>query len=123
MTDDDTNPSYDVLVHDRTTGVTRVVNRNLDGTQQSSSDRVEVSDDGRYALFRGGASLVPGLPTGRSYVYVRDLATWDIQVANRNSEGEVSEESGDTGSATGFGRRLPLHFRARRQARWRKALI
>jgi Tol biopolymer transport system component len=94
---EDQNPSYDLYLHDRDAGTTELVNRNNDGGYALNSDRIELSDDGYHALFRGGAGLVPGTPTGQSYVYVRDLATGVVRVASLTDAGALLNDGADTG--------------------------
>jgi hypothetical protein len=93
----DTNPSYDLYVHDRATGTTELVNWDDDGNHAPSADRIELSDDGHFALFRGGAGLVPGTPTGRGYVYVKNLDTGVVRVGSLADDGSLLNQGADTG--------------------------
>ena len=93
----DLDPGYDLYVHDRVTGTTQLVNWNDDGAHALSANRLELSDDGHAALFRGGAGLVPGTPTGRGYVYVRDLDTGVVRVAGLADDGSLLDGGADTG--------------------------
>jgi hypothetical protein len=96
---EDTNPSYDLYVHDRQTGITELVNWDDDGNSSLNADRIEVSDDGTHALFRGGAGLLPDsqTPSGQAYVYVKDLATGAVRLASLAHDGTLLNAGADTG--------------------------
>ncbi|HKP72616.1 MAG TPA: Calx-beta domain-containing protein, partial [Pyrinomonadaceae bacterium] len=70
----------DVFVRDMQTGVTQLVSVNQAGTDSASGrsvGTVEISADGRFVLFRSGASNLTSIP-GFSFqddLYVRDLQT------------------------------------------------
>jgi hypothetical protein len=68
----DTNPDFDIFVHDQQTGTTSLANVASDGTQaNSSSVRPSISGDGRFVSFDSTASnLVPGDTNGIGDVFV-----------------------------------------------------
>jgi Tol biopolymer transport system component len=69
----DTNGSYDVFVHDRSTGKTRRVSVTSGGTEASGgSSSSSISADGRYVAFQSNASnLVAGDTNEKTDVFVR----------------------------------------------------
>jgi Tol biopolymer transport system component len=69
---DDTNASYDVMVHDRQTGETTRVSVAEDGTEgDADSQFPAISGDGRYVSFGSDATnLVPGDGNGWTDVYI-----------------------------------------------------
>jgi hypothetical protein len=68
----DTNPDFDIFVHDQQAGTTTRANVASDGTQaNSSSVRPSISGDGRFVSFDSTASnLVPGDTNGIGDVFV-----------------------------------------------------
>jgi Tol biopolymer transport system component len=90
----DTNETYDVFVHDRTTGETERVSIASDGTQANEtswSSFPSISADGRYVAFESGATnLIPNDTNGLSDVFVHDRImgeTIRISVASDGTEG------------------------------------
>ena len=77
LTSGDTNGSWDVFVHDRTTGTTSRVSLASDGSQANgASGDPALSGDGRYVTFSSLAgNLVAGDANGLEDVFVHDRQT------------------------------------------------
>jgi Tol biopolymer transport system component len=93
--DADTNNTYDVFVHDRTTGTTEWVSRNqangFDGT---------MSDNGDYVVY-----LSSGSSSGASLgVFVRDLSVGTSERASVNSSGVAADDPSDWPTISADGR-------------------
>jgi hypothetical protein len=72
----DTNGQYDVFVRTVSTGATDVVSRYMSKQGNAGSASIDVSADGRYAVFASHASdLVPGDTNGQTDIFRRDLVT------------------------------------------------
>jgi hypothetical protein len=86
----DTNNSWDIFVHDRTTGTTKRVSVNSSGEQANdSSFSASISDDGHYVVFGSAATnLVAGDTNDTWDVFVHDLQTGTTERANVNDSGE-----------------------------------
>lgn len=95
----DTNPGFDVFVHDLTTGTTEAVSapHSGPGTGNSDSDYPTVSPDGARVAFRSHAdNLVPGTSGARTpNAYVRDLATGTTTLLSPSAAGTGAGGSGD----------------------------
>jgi Tol biopolymer transport system component len=87
----DTNESYDVFLHDRSTGTTDRVSVTTGGGEgNDSSTFPSLSSDGRFVAFESRATdLVPGDTNGVSDVFVHDRATG---VTTRVSVGSAGEQ-------------------------------
>lgn len=70
----DTQPQYDVYLHDRQSGATELVSVSVTGGGADSDVRSgAVSDDGRYVVFASIASnLIPIDSNGQSDIFLRD---------------------------------------------------
>jgi Tol biopolymer transport system component len=71
-------PRINVFLRDRTSGITRLVSVNINGTGGGNGDSLpaDVSTNGRYAVFESSASdLVAGDTNNATDVFVRDLQT------------------------------------------------
>lgn len=86
----DTNGYRDLFLHDRETGLTRMVSLGYDGAPATGKSEWPVfSSDGRFLAFQSEASnLVPGDTNGARDVFVCDLLTWEITRVSVNSDGE-----------------------------------
>jgi Tol biopolymer transport system component len=76
LVDEETGGVQHLYVWDRTSGVTRLVSVNVDGTAGAESDVFDgqLTPDGRWVLFESGArDLVPEPTSGFGDVFVRDL--------------------------------------------------
>lgn len=94
---DDPDYTQDVYLYDRTNGALTLMSRNGE-RKLDTADRIEVSDDGRFALFRGRGGLVDGTDPDKSYVYVRGIDTGRITIANVSDSGAEPDSWGaDTG--------------------------
>jgi hypothetical protein len=75
----DTNGIFDMFVHDRQTGQTRLISVASDGTQTNdggTGDRSTISGNGRFVVFRSMATtLVTGDTNGKADIFVHDLQT------------------------------------------------
>lgn len=96
----DINGLEDVFVKDLLTGAITLVSTDASGDQgNSSSAEPSISGDGRYLVFRSGASdLVPGDTNGRYDVFVKDLLTGAITRVSTDASGD--QANGDSGQAS-----------------------
>lgn len=85
----DTNGATDVFVRDRLNGTVDRVSISSTGAQgNGDSNRVDLSDDGRYVAFESGASnLVPGDTNGRNDIFVHDRQTGATERVSVSSTG------------------------------------
>ncbi|MCE9596188.1 MAG: hypothetical protein K8S98_18515 [Planctomycetes bacterium] len=95
LTPGDANGKADVFVHDRTLGTTTLVSVDLGGaTGAGGSDAIDVSDDGRYAVFASfSPDLVANDTNGTADVFLRDL---QLGVTTRLSENIFGQEGDGT---------------------------
>src|SRR5262249_50886966 len=91
----DTNGTTDVFLYDRGTGRVSVVSADRTGLPPGNRDSIDpqISPDGRYVVFRSGASnLVQGLDTpigaGSYNIFLRDLTTSQTQIVSINQNGD-----------------------------------
>jgi Tol biopolymer transport system component len=96
----DTNDSYDVFVHDRSTGVTTRVSVASDGTQATygtaggGSYSPVISGDGRNVAFVSNAStLVGGDTNGRNDVFLHDRSTGVTSRVSVASDGTQADNA------------------------------
>lgn len=83
-------PSVNVFLRDRSAGSTTLVSVNLSGVAGGNGDSVplDLSTNGRYALFQSSASdLVTGDTNGATDVFVRDLLTGSTLLVSMNTNG------------------------------------
>lgn len=87
----DTNGMSDVFVHDRSTGSTTrqsVSSGGVEANGSSSSTRIPVSGDGRFVVFRSGATnLVEGDTNGKEDVFLRDTVAGTTVRASLAADG------------------------------------
>jgi len=85
----DTNAVNDVFLRDRQAGTTERVSISSGGAQANgSTGSSDISADGRFVAFDGGASnLVPGDTNGDSDVFVRDVQLATTTRASVNTNG------------------------------------
>ncbi len=88
----DTNGTWDIFVHDRTTGPTIRASVDSAGNQANDfSSDASISADGRYVAFASLATnLVAGDTNGREDIFVRDLqmgVTSRVSVSSTGGEG------------------------------------
>ena len=101
----DTNLSADVFVRDRLAGTTErvsVTSRGREGNGHSgiSSERVDLSDDGRFVAFDSEATnLVRNDDNARSEVLVRDRLTGTTELISRGLDGNPA--TGDSPAISG----------------------
>lgn len=86
----DGNGTADVFVRDRQTGETIRGSEDVNGNEGNGpSSSPSISSNGRYLAFRSGATnLVPGDTNGFDDVFVKDLATGEIELVSTNAMGE-----------------------------------
>ncbi|MGO8927883.1 MAG: hypothetical protein ACLQU3_13485 [Limisphaerales bacterium] len=81
-----------VFLRDRTNGTTTLVSVNLSGTAGGNGDSlpVDLSTNGRYAVFESGASdLVAGDTNNATDVFVRDLVNGTTLLVSVSTNGQV----------------------------------
>jgi uncharacterized repeat protein (TIGR01451 family) len=104
----DTNLSADVFVRDRLTGTTErvsVTSRGREGNNHSgiTSERVDISDDGRFVVFDSEATnLARGDDNANAEVFVRDRLTGETELITRGLDG--SPATGSSPAISGDGR-------------------
>jgi uncharacterized repeat protein (TIGR01451 family) len=105
---DDTNQSSDVFVRDRLAGTTErvsVSSRGREGNFHSgiTSDRVDLSADGRFVVFDSEATnLVRGDTNARAEVLLRDRLTGTTELISRDIDGNAG--TGDSAAISADGR-------------------
>ncbi|MBI9050481.1 MAG: sortase [Anaerolineaceae bacterium] len=102
----DTNGTYDIFVHDRTTGATTRVSLDSSGGQASgSSGDSSISADGRYVAFHSAASnLVAGDTNGRTDVFVHDRTTGATTRVSLDSSGGQANAQSESPTISADGR-------------------
>lgn len=87
---DDTNQRWDIFVRDRSAGITERVNVASSGAQADHhSTDPDLSDDGRFIVFRSLASnLVTEDTNNRADIFVHDRATGSTAIVSRPADGE-----------------------------------
>jgi Tol biopolymer transport system component len=93
----DTNGGWDVFVRDRQLGTTERVSVQSSGAQaQGGSLGADISADGRFVVFRSGASdLVPGDTNIREDIFLRDRALGTTERINVGPAGAQANDSSD----------------------------
>ncbi|MFN8161383.1 MAG: hypothetical protein U0R52_10130 [Solirubrobacterales bacterium] len=77
-----------VWIHDRRTGLTRLVSRANDGSPgDGESNYPSVSADGRMVVFASSSSNLPGGDGSNSFTYVRDLSRGRTILVSRTNGG------------------------------------
>ncbi|MEE4295941.1 MAG: hypothetical protein V2J20_04910 [Wenzhouxiangella sp.] len=92
----DTNGVWDIFVHEISTGLTERVSVASDGTQANrGSFSAQISDDGRFVVFRSNASnLVPDDTNERFDIFVHDRQTEQtLRVSVPDGGGEADNHS------------------------------
>ena len=103
----DTNLSSDVFVRDRLAGTTErvsVTSRGREGNGHSgiTTDRVDLSDDGRFVVYDSEATnLVRGDDNANAEVLLRDRLTGTTELISRDIDG--NPETGRSGAISGDG--------------------
>jgi Tol biopolymer transport system component len=95
----DTNGTWDIFVHDRSTGLTERVSVDTTGTEgndkSSDLDRPVISSDGRYVAFSSLATnLVAGDTNAKADVFLRDRQLGTTARVNVDSGGAEADDSG-----------------------------
>lgn len=104
----DTNDTWDIFVHDRSTGETTRVSMASDGAEGNDSSYLDsISADGRYVAFVSSASnLAPNDTTHNWDVFVHDRTTGEttrVSAASNGAEGNGSIDMSST-AISGDGR-------------------
>ena len=104
----DTNGSFDVFVHDRSTGVTSRASVASGGAQADGySARPAISADGRFVTFDSGApNLVAGDTNGATDVFVHDRATGVTSRVSVASDGAQADGGGFNPTISADGRHI-----------------
>ena len=89
---DDANGTFDIFVHDLTTGSTEAVSIDETGApgNRLSIRPPAISGDGRFVAFISYADLISGLNGEQGEVYVRDLLTDTTELISVNTAGNPS---------------------------------
>lgn len=92
----DNNSTYDVFVHDRQTGETKMASIDTDGRQVASTNYSSaISGDGRYVVFVSpSSSLVDGDTNGAWDIFVHDGTTGNTTRASLATDG--TQANGDS---------------------------
>ena len=90
LVSNDTNASYDIIVHDRQTGVTTRVSVSSAGVQGNSySKNASISADGRFVAFDSNASTLVSNDTNNVVdAFVHDRQTGETRRVSVSSSGE-----------------------------------
>ena len=91
----DTNLRNDIFVKDLATGMTTRVNVGSAGQQaDNESETPAISADGRYVVFASSAgNLVAGDTNGDTDIFVADLLTGRLVLANTDAQGRAASRS------------------------------
>lgn len=91
----DTNKHWDIFVHDLTLGTTERVSVASSGTEANhDSLEADISDDGRFVVFRSNASnLVPADTNQRFDIFVHDRQTGQTERVSLPPSGEADNNS------------------------------
>ncbi|MCB9848215.1 MAG: PD40 domain-containing protein [Phycisphaeraceae bacterium] len=82
--------TWRIFVHDRSSGVTRMVSvDSLGRAARGDSERPSISADGRYVAFETDAALVAADTNGRRDVYRCDLLNGRVELVSASSTGMV----------------------------------
>ncbi|XVQ12116.1 TolB family protein [Spirillospora sp. CA-255316] len=86
---DDENGSYDVFVHDRSTGTTTLLHRDSSGDQGNAAAWTPaISADGRHIAFASSSvNLAPGNPSGHYAIYARDIEAGRTELVSAAPDG------------------------------------
>jgi Tol biopolymer transport system component len=91
----DTNNSNDVMIRDRTAGITRLVSVSSTGAQgNGDSLHPATTPDGRYVAFRSDATnLTPGDTNNATDIFLRDLKTGTTRMVSSPVGGSANGDS------------------------------
>jgi hypothetical protein len=106
LVDGDTNQSWDVFVHDRSTGITERVSVDSSGAEgnHESSMFSSISADGRFVAFSSAASnLVSDDTNGSLDVFVHDRETGITERVSVDSSGAQTRGGSDIGRISADG--------------------
>ncbi|MGE3181918.1 MAG: TolB family protein [Phycisphaerae bacterium] len=102
----DTNSATDIFVVDRSAGTIRRVNLTSAGVQATvPSLRPKISGDGNFVAFQSFADIfATDDNNSTSDIFVVELATGDIELVSRNSDGDVGTGGSVDAAISGDGR-------------------
>ena len=102
----DDNGGTDVIVRDREAQTTILVSAAADGTPANAgSARPEISADGEHVVFQSAATdLVPGVPTGITQIYSRNLTTGVVELVSQTTAGAPADAAVGPPSVSADGR-------------------
>ncbi len=105
----DTNGGWDVFLKDRQSGLMELVSIDGSGVQGGwpGSDWPEVSDDGRYVVFRSFAdNWMPGISTNNPQIWLRDRIANTLTLVSRRPDGQPATYPCGQSSISGDGRHV-----------------
>jgi len=114
LVEGDTNANFDIFVHDRATGRTRIVSVSTDGIQANGDTQYpKISGDGRFVVFRSHAdNLVPGDTNANPDIFLRDLLTETTVRLSVSSTGAQAEGFSSYPAISGDGRHVSFYSTA-----------
>jgi len=114
LVDSDANGTFDIFVHDRTTGRTRIASVSTDGVQVNGyTTYPKISGDGRFVVFRSHAdNLVPGDTNANPDIFLRDLLTQTTVRLSVSTTGAQAEGFSSYPGISGDGRHVTFYSTA-----------
>jgi len=110
----DTNGTWDVFVHDRASGQTRLVSRSTAGVQGNmNSEFPSLSADGRCVAFQSFATNLAPDPNGFTRdAFVHDLMTGETTLVSVGDLGQAANDNCDGTTISDDGRLVAFHSSA-----------
>ncbi len=106
------NGVYDVFIHDRKTGKTRLVSKTSAGAPANENSSVpSISASGRYVAFESSATNLPG-DDGLYDVYIHDRKTGKTRLVSKTSAGAPADGNSYTPSISASGRYVAFESQA-----------
>jgi Tol biopolymer transport system component len=101
--------NYDIFVHDRQTGRTRLASKTSEGVPaEGTAFGTDLSGNGRYVIFASNADNLPGEDAFNN-VYVHDRQTGNTRLASKTSEGVPADGNSVAPSISADGRYAAFH--------------
>jgi len=89
---DDTNGAKDIFCHNRTTGATTRVSLDWLGNEgDGDCDQPDISNDGRFIVFRSDSTNFPGARAGLQQVYLYDTTSGYLDCLSVDSSGDGAD--------------------------------
>lgn len=105
LVDDDVNQDTDIFVHDRETGQTTLISRDLNMTPAGDSEDPAISADGRYVAFESLADdLVADDTNETTDIFVYDRVLSETTLVTRHSDGTQADDWSMLPTISGDGR-------------------